>query len=75
MALHATAVPHRGPLLTGRETQILWHASRGLKTQEMATCLGISGRTVQAHMRRIFLKLGARSRAEAVARAIRGGWV
>jgi DNA-binding NarL/FixJ family response regulator len=63
------------PPLTGRETQILRQASQGLRTQDIASWLGISKKTVQAHIRNIFLKLGVRSRTEAVARAIRSGWV
>ena len=75
MSLHVPACAHTEPLLTSRETEVLEQASLGLRTQEIATSLGISDRTVQAHLRNIFLKLGARSRTEAVARAIRSGWV
>lgn len=61
--------------LTSREIEVLAHASRGSRTLEIGRTLGISTKTVHAHFRSIFLKLGACSRTEAVARAIRSGWV
>ena len=62
------------PLITDREAQVLQQASQGLTTREIATALGISTRTVQAHVRHVLVKLGARSRTQAVAQAIRSGW-
>jgi DNA-binding NarL/FixJ family response regulator len=62
------------PLITDREVQVLQQSSLGLRTREIATALGISTRTVQAHVRHILVKLGARSRTQAVAHAIRSGW-
>jgi len=61
--------------LTSREVEVLAQASRGSRTLEIGRALGISTKTVHAHFRSIFLKLGACSRTEAVARAIRSGWV
>ena len=61
--------------LTSREIEVLGQASLGSKTLEIARSLGISTKTVHAHFRSVFLKLGACSRTEAVARAIRSGWV
>ncbi|HEX6208287.1 MAG TPA: LuxR C-terminal-related transcriptional regulator [Actinomycetota bacterium] len=47
----------------------------GATTKEVATQLGISPHTVKTHLERIFEKLGANDRAQAVAIAIRQGLV
>jgi two-component system, NarL family, response regulator len=59
--------------LTDRETEVLTQASYGLRNQDIASELGISEKTVQAHMRHVLLKLGVRSRTHAVAEALRRG--
>lgn len=61
--------------LTDRETEVLERASHGRRNQDIATELGISEKTVQAHMRHVLLKLGVRSRTHAVAEALRGRWL
>jgi len=40
----------------------------------IARSLGLSGRTVQAHLSHVFQKLGVASRTEAVIRGLRQGW-
>ncbi len=47
----------------------------GATTKEVAHDLGISPHTVKTHLERIFEKLGANDRAQAVAIAIRSGLV
>ena len=47
--------------------------SRGLRNREIAETLGISQKTVEAHIGRVLLKLGATSRTQAAILAIRGG--
>ena len=61
--------------LTDRELAVLSAAARGLGNKEIAGALGVSPRTVQTHLKNIFGKLGARSRTEAVLRALKEGWV
>ena len=61
--------------LTIRETEVLERASYGLRNQDIASELGISEKTVQAHMRHVLLKLGVRSRTHAVAEALRAGLI
>jgi DNA-binding NarL/FixJ family response regulator len=55
--------------LTPRELQILDMVSGGLTMRQIATRLGISPRTVESHVAKLYRKLGVRSRVQAVARA------
>ncbi len=61
--------------LSAREVQILQHIASGSSTKEVARDLGISVHTVKTHLERIFDKLGANDRAQAVAIALRLGVV
>ena len=61
------------PLLTPRERDILTLMAEGLSNKAMARRLGISVHTVKFHMEALFAKLDASSRAEAVAKGLRGG--
>jgi DNA-binding NarL/FixJ family response regulator len=63
------------PPLSKRETEILQKVAYGATTKEVAHDLGISPHTVKTHLERIFEKLGANDRAQAVAIAIRSGLV
>ncbi len=57
--------------LSRRESQILQKVADGATTKEVALELGISPHTVKTHLERIFEKLGANDRAQAVAIALR----
>jgi two-component system nitrate/nitrite response regulator NarL len=61
------------PLLTPREREILALIGEGLSNKAMARRLGISVHTVKFHLEALFTKLDATSRAEAVAKGLRGG--
>ena len=61
--------------LNPREMEVLRLIARGKTNREAASDLGISERTVQAHMLNVFRKLGVSSRTMAVLHAIRQGWV
>jgi DNA-binding NarL/FixJ family response regulator len=61
--------------LSPREIEILQKVAYGATTKEVADSLGISFHTVKTHLERIFEKLGANDRAQAVAIAIRQGLV
>ncbi|MGH2573256.1 MAG: response regulator [Actinomycetota bacterium] len=61
--------------LSRRESQILQKVAYGASTKEVAHDLGISPHTVKTHLERIFEKLGANDRAQAVAIALRKGLV
>ena len=58
------------PALSQRELQMLKLVATGLRTDEIATDLHLTGHTVEFHCRNIISKLGARNRTHAVARAI-----
>ena len=61
--------------LSRREAEILQMVAYGATTKEVAHDLAISPHTVKTHLERIFEKLGANDRAQAVAIAIRRGIV
>ena len=60
-----------GPLahLTTRERDVLKKLVRGLSNKEIGNELGLAEVTVKLHLRAIFRKIGARSRAEAAVMA------
>jgi DNA-binding NarL/FixJ family response regulator len=64
-----------GVPLTPRERDVLQATARGLGNKQIAAELGMSTRTVQTHLTRIFAKLGVSSRTEAVLLAVKRGWV
>jgi DNA-binding NarL/FixJ family response regulator len=61
--------------LSDRELEVLTLAGKGFTNKAIGVHLGISDRTVQAHLARIFDKLQATSRTEAVMRAVSLGWL
>jgi DNA-binding NarL/FixJ family response regulator len=63
----------RARALTPREREILSMLAEGLPNKVIASRLGISEHTVKTHLEAVFEKLGASTRAEAVARAVRSG--
>lgn len=65
--------PHAS--LSGRELELVKLAAEGLRTEEIAAELHLTGHTVEFHFRNIISKLGVRNRAQAVARAILLGFI
>jgi two-component system response regulator DesR len=61
--------------LTGRDREVLALAARGIPADEIARKLALSPGTVRNRLSRITTKLGAHSRADAVDRARRAGWL
>ncbi|HET8706740.1 MAG TPA: response regulator transcription factor, partial [Pseudomonadales bacterium] len=59
--------------LTDRELEVLAFVARGERSKEIASHLGISERTVKAHLASIYSKLGVDSRAAAIAVAAEKG--
>ncbi len=52
--------------LTSREKEVLEKVSEGLKDQEVADALFVSINTARTHLRKVFVKIDARNRAEAI---------
>ena len=61
------------PPLTPREVEVLSLVGQGFTNKAVARRLGISVHTVKFHLEALFAKLDATSRAEAVAKGLRGG--
>jgi NarL family two-component system response regulator YdfI len=59
--------------LTDRELEVLAAVARGERSKEIASHLGISERTIKAHLASIYNKLGVDSRAAAIAIAAQKG--
>jgi NarL family two-component system response regulator YdfI len=60
-------------ILTERELEVLQAAARGERNKEIAYKLGITERTVKAHLASIYQKFNVDSRAAAVAVAAQKG--
>lgn len=67
--------PGNGVALSGREREVVRLVVDGASNDEIGTRLGISSRTVESHLRRLFERLGVASRTELAARALREGWL
>ena len=66
------AVPRAGRIdgLTAREVEVLKLVAAGLMNREIAERLAVSTRTVDAHLRSIYAKLGVKSRSAATRFAV-----
>jgi DNA-binding CsgD family transcriptional regulator len=67
----AALPPDPAPALTPREIEVLTALADGLANKAVARRLGISPHTVKFHIESLFRKLGAATRAEAVAQGLR----
>jgi two-component system nitrate/nitrite response regulator NarL len=59
--------------LTAREREVLAALARGLTYDQVGMVLDVSGNTVRTHIRKLYQKLGAASRTEAVLAAMERG--
>jgi DNA-binding NarL/FixJ family response regulator len=62
--------PNRADGLTTREVEILRLVTSGLTNRELAEELGVSTRTIDAHLRSIYAKLSVKSRSGATRYAV-----
>ena len=65
--------PQEPGILTEREIEVLQAVAAGSISREIAYQLGITERTVKAHLTSIYSKLGVDSRAAAVSEAMQRG--
>ena len=72
-ALRAAEPAPRPVSLSVRERELLGLVAAGLGNKAIAARLGLSINTVKYHLASIFVKLAARTRAEAVSAAARCG--
>jgi DNA-binding NarL/FixJ family response regulator len=70
-----THPPAEASRLSEREREILSLVAGGASNKAVAKELFLSARTVEAHLRNIFDKLGVSSRTEAVTQAVRHQWI
>ena len=63
------------PSLSAREAEVLRWVARGKSNAAIGDILGISAHTVDAHLRRIYLKLGVFDRISAALRALGFGLI
>jgi HD-GYP domain-containing protein (c-di-GMP phosphodiesterase class II) len=71
-AAPARALPRIG-VLTGREQEVLQLVAEGLTNVAAGRRMGISAKTVNAHLEHVYAKLGVSTRASAVVAAIAHG--
>jgi DNA-binding NarL/FixJ family response regulator len=75
MARRARASSGAQAIVTPRELEILEFVSLGLTVKQVATRLGLSPRTVEAHIAKLYRKLGVRNRVQAISRAVSLGLI
>jgi two-component system NarL family response regulator len=61
--------------LTPREREVVGLVVDGHSNDEVGAALGITTKTVEGHLRRLFDRLGVQSRTELATRALREGWL
>jgi DNA-binding NarL/FixJ family response regulator len=69
------AEPDEPARLTTRELEVLTLVAEGLQHDEIGSRLGISSETVRTHLRKACDRLGAATRTQAVASALRSGLI
>ena len=71
------AVPRRPRAdgLTSREVEVLRLVTSGLTNRQLGEKLNVSTRTVDAHLRSVYAKLGVKSRSAATRHAIEQGLI
>ena len=73
--LHFGVRPGHGVTLTAREREVVRLVVDGASNDEIGARLGISARTAESHLRRLFERFGSASRTELASRALREGWL
>jgi len=71
----ASFVPKKESILSDRELEVLQKLSNGTNNKQIAEDLFVSTNTIKAHIKNIYKKLHVNSRAEAVSKGIKKGWI
>tara|TARA_A100000171_G_C2138979_1_gene152948 strand:+ start:1186 stop:1818 length:633 start_codon:yes stop_codon:yes gene_type:complete len=71
----ASFKPEKKSVLSERETEVLIKLSNGNNNKQIAEDLFVSPNTIKAHIKNIYKKLHVNSRAEAVSKAMKKGWI
>jgi DNA-binding CsgD family transcriptional regulator len=61
--------------LTHREREVLVCMAQGRQDEQIGVCLGITRSTVNGYLKKIFDRLGVRTRVSAAVIATKAGWV
>ena len=61
--------------LRERDLRLLVNLAAGAGYEQSGTEMGVSINTVRSRIRALYQKLGVHSKSEAVARALREGWI
>lgn len=72
---HVLAIRANKPQLSARQIEVLRYVAKGLTSKAISAEMGITPDSVNGHLRAIFAHLGAASRTEAVATALRLGLI
>jgi DNA-binding NarL/FixJ family response regulator len=67
--------PSAAPPLSPRESEVVRLVVEGRSNDEIGAALGITTKTVEGHLGRVFERLGILSRTELATRALREGWL
>lgn len=71
----ASFTPQTEHILSSRELEVLEKLSNGTNNRQIAEDLFVSTNTIKAHAKNIYKKLHVNSRAAAVSKAIKKGWI
>ncbi|RDK86993.1 response regulator transcription factor [Marinirhabdus gelatinilytica] len=71
----ASFKPQTETILSNREMEVLQKLSNGTNNKQIAEDLFVSTNTIKAHIKNIYKKLHVNSRAEAVSKAMKKGWI
>ena len=63
------------PSLTSREMEVLELVAKGMTNREIGAALSVGEETVKAHLKHVFVKLGASDRTEAALIAVQRGLI
>jgi DNA-binding NarL/FixJ family response regulator len=66
---HTREVADVNSVLTDREMDVLRLIAQGLTTRQMGSRLGLSDRTIESHISKLYRKLGAKTRVQVVMKA------